>query len=60
MESWSDSSDDVVSNDVLVTGSFGGDGRLAGGEAGNGGGGTGSDERRRAGGSVRVGGAGPR
>ena len=59
MESWSDSSDDVVSRDVLVTGSFGGDGRLAGGEAGNGGGGTGS-EGRRAGGSVRVGGVGPR
>ena len=55
MESWSDSSDDVVSNEVLVTGSFGGAGLFIGGEAGSGGGGTGNDERRRAGGS-----AGPR
>ena len=54
MESWSDSSEDVVSNEVLVTGSEGGVGLLDGGEAGNGGGGTGS-EGRRAGGS-----AGPR
>ena len=60
MESLSSLSDDVVSRDVLVTGSEGGVGLLDGGEAGNGGGGTGSDERRRAGGSVRVGGAGPR
>ena len=59
MESWSDSSDDVVSKDVLVTGSFGGAGLDDGGDAGNGGGGTGR-EGRRAGGSVRVGGAGPR
>ena len=59
MDSLSLLSEDVVSNDVLVTGSWGGVGLLDGGDAGNGGGGTGS-EGRRAGGSVRVGGAGPR
>ena len=59
MESLSSLSDDVVSREVLVTGSFGGDGRFDGGDAGSGGGGTGS-EGRRAGGSVGIGGAGPR
>ena len=59
MDSLSLLSEDVVSRDVLVTGSEGGVGLFNGGDAGSGGGGTGS-EGRRAGGSVRVGGAGPR